>query len=119
MFLSGRVREPDESDWKKLVKFLVFLHSTIEDILALECDDIQVLKWYLDAAFAVHFDMRSHTGGTFTLGKGAVISESTKQKANTRSSTEAESNTIDDKIAKVICAYRFIRAQGFKVYRNG
>ena len=52
------------------------------------------------------------------MGKGAVISESTKQKANARSSTEAELNAIDDKIAKVLWAYRFIRAQGFKVLFN-
>ena len=67
----------------------------IDDVLTLEADDLQTLKWYLDAAFAVHADMRSHTGGMLTLGKGAVISDSTKQKTNARSSTEAELNVID------------------------
>jgi len=34
----------------------------------------------MDAAFAVHPDMKSHTGAVFTFGKGAIISDSSKQK---------------------------------------
>ena len=117
-FLSGRVKEPNIGDWNKLVKVLVFLQSTIDDVLTLEADDLQTLKWYIDAAFAVHADMRSHTGGMLTLGKGAVISDSTKQKTNARSSTEAELNAIDDKISKVLWTKRFIEAQGFNVKFN-
>ena len=43
-------------------------------------------------------DMKSHTGVVFTLGKGAIISNSTKQKSNSGISTEAESNGVDDKL---------------------
>jgi hypothetical protein len=46
--------------------------------------------WYIDASFAVHKEMRSHTGATMTLGSGVICSISTKQKINTCSSTEAE-----------------------------
>ena len=52
------------------------------------------MKWYVDMAFAVHPDMKSHTGAVFTLGKGAIISDSIKQKSNARSSTEAELNGV-------------------------
>jgi hypothetical protein len=45
--------------------------------------------------------MRSHTGATFTLGKGAIVADSTKQKLNSRSSTESELNRIDNKIGKI------------------
>ena len=55
----------------------------------------------MDAAFAVHKDMKSHTGAEMTMGSGAVISLSTKQKVNTRSSTEAELLALHDIIAKV------------------
>ena len=74
----------------------------------LEADDSQTLRWYVDAAFAVHADMRSHTGSTFTLGKGMIISDSTKQKVNSRSSTEAELIGVDDRISKILWAKRFI-----------
>ncbi len=37
--------------------------------LTLEADDMNVIKWWADASFAVHQDMKSHTGGMMTLGK--------------------------------------------------
>ena len=50
--------------------------------LTLEADDIlSVIKWYVDASFAVHPDMKSHTGGAMTLGKGVVYGSSTRQKS--------------------------------------
>ena len=89
-FLSSRVKKPLEADWNKLVKVLGFLKGTCDDVLTLEADDTQKLNWYIDAAFAVHNAMRSHTGAVFTMGKGDISSDSTKQKMNTRSSTEVE-----------------------------
>ena len=62
--------------------------------------------------------MKSHTGAIFTLGKGAIIADSTKQKVNSRSSTEAELKAIDDEIGKVEWVRRFIEAQGFKIESN-
>jgi hypothetical protein len=46
--------------------------------------------------FAVHRDMRSHTGGTMSSGKGSVYSTSVRQKLVTKSSTEAELVGVDD-----------------------
>ena len=46
--------------------------------------------------------MKSHIESTIILGKRSISSESTKQKVNLRSSTEAELVAINDKIAKVI-----------------
>ena len=95
-----------------------FLKGTRNDILTLEADDSQILSWYIDAAFAVHPDMKSHTGLVFTLGKGAITSASTKQKNNSRSSTESELNGTDDKISKIISVKKFIEHQDFKVKLN-
>jgi len=117
-FLSTRVKAPNQGDWKKLLKILGFLFATIDDLLTLEADDFQTLTWYIDAAFAVHADMKSHTGSTFTLGKSAICSNSTKQKVNARSSTESELVGVDDKIAKVVWTKKFIECQGFKVKLN-
>jgi hypothetical protein len=117
-FLSSRVTQPNEGDWKKLLRVLLFLKTTKEDLLALEADDTQTLKWYVDAAFAVHGDMRSHTGSTFSLGKGMIVSDSTKQKVNSRSSTEAELIGVDDRISKILWTKRFIEHQGFHVKLN-
>jgi hypothetical protein len=114
-FLSSRVTAPNEGDWRKLLKTLGFLKGTINDVLQLEADDKQTLSWYIDAAFAVHMDMKSHTGAVFTMGKGALVSDSRKQRVNSRSSTESEIVGVDDEIHKVIWTKRFIEYQGFKV----
>ena len=114
-FLATRTHEPNDGDWNKLLKMMGFLKGTVNDVLTLEADDLQVLYWYIDAAFAVHPDMKSHTGMIFTMGKGAIVSSSTKQKVNSRSSTEAELIATDDKISKIITIKRFLEHQGFRI----
>ena len=114
-FLTTRVQDPNESDWKKLVKFMNFLKATQDDVTKMSADDTQSATWMIDAAFAVHPDAKSHTGATMTLGKGVICSVSTKQKVNSRSSTEAELIGVDDVISKVLWTKLFIEAQGFKI----
>ena len=87
-------------------------------MLTLEADDNQALYWCIDASFSVHSDMKSHTGSIFTLGKGSISSSSTKQKVNSRSTTESELNGVEDKISKVIWTKKIIEAQFFKVKLN-
>jgi len=95
-----------------------YLKDTIDDVLILEADNSQTVRWYVDAAFAVHKDMKSHMGAIMTMGSGAVISLSTKQKVNARSSTEAELVAVDDVIAKILWTKKFIKWQGFEVKLN-
>ena len=61
---------------------------------------------------------RGHTGGTVSLGKGHQYSTSTKQKLNTRSSTESELVAIDDLMPSVLWTRLFLEAQGYKVRDN-
>ena len=101
-FLCTRVKTPTDEDWGKLRKMVKFLEQTQNDCLILRSDKTNVIKWSLDAAFAVHPGMKSHTGAVMTLGKGSIQSASTKQKVNTRSSTEAELVSVDDIISKIM-----------------
>lgn len=89
-FLTTRVRGPDEDDWKNLLRLMHYLRGTAQLPLTLRADGTNLVKWWVDASYATHPNMRSHTGGTHSLGKGSVVSTSTKQKINTKSSTEAE-----------------------------
>eukprot|EP00957_Ditylum_brightwellii_P172111 13103509-Ditylum_brightwellii.AAC.1 len=89
-FLTTRVKAPDKHDWKKLKCLLRYLKGTIDLTLILTADNLNLAKWWVDRAYAVHKDMKSHTGATMTLGKGSVYSMSNKQKLNTKNSTETE-----------------------------
>ena len=48
-----------------------YLHGAPNLALTLEADDMHIIKWWVDASFTVHPDMKSHTGGTH-LGNGSV-----------------------------------------------
>ena len=73
-FLMMRVRDPDEDDDKKLSRILKYLSGTRDLVLTLESDGTRTVKWWVDAGFAVHHDMKSHTGGMMSMGRGALYS---------------------------------------------
>jgi hypothetical protein len=116
--MATRVTEPNEGDWKKLVKMMNYLKATKDDVPCMSANDTSTIKWHVDAAFAIHKDMKSHTGATMTLGSGTIRLISAKQKVNTQSSTEAELVGFDDVISKILWSKLFIEAQGFEVKAN-
>jgi hypothetical protein len=109
------VKSPDDDDYKKLTRVIKYLRSEPTLCLTLEADDLQVIKWWVDASFAVHPDMKSHTGATMSLGKGSIYSVSTRQKLNTKSSAEAELVAVDDVMPMVVWTKYFLEAQGYDV----
>lgn len=90
------MQEPDEDDWGKLKRLLKYVNSTLYLPLTLEASDLNFIKWWVDASFAVHLDFWSHSGVVMMLGKGMIMGGSRKQKINTRSSTEAEIVRVDN-----------------------
>ena len=111
-FLTMRVKCPDHDDLKKLYRVIKYLQSTSELVLTLECDESGNLLWWVDASFAVHHDMKRHTGGMMSMGKGSIYSCSTKQKLNTKSSTESELVGVDDVMPIILWMRYFLEAQG-------
>ena len=114
-FLTTRVRAPTAQDWRKLKRLIGYIRATIGLPLILMIDNLGRFLIYIDGSFAVHVDMRSHTGMVATLGKGAVLSSSSKQKMNTRSSTEAEVIAVDEGITKPLWMRNLLIAQGYTV----
>ena len=111
-FLSTRVTDPDLDDWKKLVRLIRYVNSTLELVLTLSLDDFSSVKWWVDASYATHYNSRSYTGGTMTMGKGSIFRSSCKQKINARSSTEAELIGINDVVGKILWTRNFLNCQG-------
>jgi hypothetical protein len=107
-----------KKDWAKLKRVLEYLRRTLDEFLTLGADDIRMMKTWVDASYAVHKDMKSHTGGVVSFGIGAVMSKSSKQKLNTESSTEAELVGANDYLPYPIWAKKFLAAQGYALKEN-
>ena len=72
-FLCTRVSCSTEQDWKKLERLLQYLKGTLDLSLCLGADSLKKIKTWVDASYAVHGDMKSHTGGAISLGRGAIM----------------------------------------------
>ena len=114
-FLCSRLKCPDEDDYKKLTRLIRYLRHTLSICLVLGKDDTGVVRWWIDASYAVHPDMRGHTGATMSMGNGSVFSGSWKQKLVTRSSTESEVVGVFDVLPQVLWTKKFLEDQGVEV----
>ena len=65
----------------------------------------------MDAAFAVHKDMRWHTYTHISLGQGTVVDISTKQKVNTWSAAKSELVGANDPLSMILWSPLFAIAQ--------
>ena len=117
-FLCTRVQAPDVDDQAKLTRVAKYLDATIGLPLILAMDGSGEMRWHIDASFAVHNDMKSHTGATMTMGQGAAFNRSSKQKINTGSSTEAELVGTNDALPLMIWSRYFLEAQGYCLKDN-
>jgi hypothetical protein len=60
-YLCTRVKCPNQSDYRKLIRVIQYLRGTVSIPLVLGWDGSGQLEWSVDASFAIHKDMRSHT----------------------------------------------------------
>ena len=64
--------------------------NTIDDKRIIGARMLSELYTQIDAAYAIHDNMRGHTGGAISMGYGLIHGKSSKQKINTKSFTELE-----------------------------
>ena len=117
-FLCTRVSKSTEEDWGKLARLLKYIHSTIDMPRIIQATDLTVLQTWVDASYAVHGDMRSHTGACMSMGRGVFNVKSSKQKLNTKSSTESELIGASDYLPWVIWMKHFLKYQGYELTTN-
>ena len=86
--------------------------------LTLSVDSLALVKWWIDASHLTHQDCKGHTGRMMSLGKGAIISSSKKQKLNVRSSTEGELVGVDDMSPMVLWVKYFLESHEYIVEHN-
>ena len=108
----------DEEDWKKLIRVLSYERQTIDDPRIIGVLSLKKLISWFDASYAVHPDMKSHTGATISYGRGVIGTKSSKQKLNTKSSTEAELVGASDYLLYCIWYLHFLKEQGYNLEEN-
>ena len=111
-YLMTRVSKSNEKDWEKLKRCLSFLKGTIHDNRIIGADSLRDLHVWIDASHAVHENMRGHTGGTMSMGRGTLHNKSSKQKLNTRSTTESEVVGVSEYLPYELWQVNFFREQG-------
>ncbi len=116
-YLATRVTCPVLSDVSKLERLLRYVRGTRGQGLVLRIGTGRVrVTAPIDAAFAVHSDRKSHTGGAVVIGDGAVVlAKSSKQKLVTKSSTESELVGAADFASTAYGVQAFLRGQGYKL----
>jgi hypothetical protein len=117
-FLCKRVKDCRETDYNKLKRMLQFIRATKDDFLTLSAASLHNVRWWVDASYAVHPDMKSHTGGALSLGTGVIYGTSKGQKLNVKSSTEAEIVGTDDVMPQILWTLYFLEAQGYQIDDN-
>jgi hypothetical protein len=111
--LSSRVTIATEQDMQKLRRGLNYLNSNPDMGIKLTCRPDHRVQAYIDASFAVHPDMKSHTGVCISIGGGPIYVESSKQRLVSRSSTEAELIALSDGLTLVIWTREWLLQQGY------
>ena len=114
-FLKTRIQAPEEDGWKKLSRFIKYLRLNKHLPLTLRADDALIMKWWINVSFAVHPNMKSHTGGNGSLGKGLFYTTYTQQTLNMKISTEAELVGVDDLRPMILWSRYFLGAHGYKM----
>ena len=83
--------------------------------VTLTTNDIGMIKWYVDASYAIYDGCHGHTGAMIAFGSGAVTSFLQKQKLNAKSSTEAELIGVDDAMPQILWTLYFLKHQGYDI----
>ena len=112
-FLARRVQHPDVDDQRKLERVIKYIRGSRHLGIRLSAEQCLAVQAYIDASFAVHADMKSHTGAMITLGRGPIFARSSVQRLNTLSSAESELVGLSESMGQVLWTRNFLEAQGY------
>ena len=108
-FLCMKVTKVTDEDPCKLEQLLGYFKSSKgkKFYVRISARDMQT-RAFIDAAFALHFDAKSHTCAVITVGDAVVYVSLQKQKCITRSPTEARPVGLTDKLDLVGLFHEFM-----------
>ena len=95
-YLTTRVQCANKDDMHKLIRCLKYLANTKTLDLRLKPENLNSFQSYIDSAYGLHMDGKSHSGIVQTLGSALLHARSVKQRIVTKSSAEAELVGLSD-----------------------
>ncbi len=107
-FLCTRVQSATVDDQRKMMRVLGYVTGTAEQVLVLRATGTPQIRAYIDAAYAVHEDSKSHTGVIVYVGETLVYFLLKKQKCMSKSPTEAELIGLTDNLGLVELFKEFV-----------
>jgi hypothetical protein len=107
-FLCTRVQGVTQQDMDKLCHVLGYVKATQSQVMILCRQTMQNIRAYLDAAFALHSDSKSHTVVMVYVGETLVYVSSKKQKCMSKSPTEAELIRLTNKLGFIELFQEFV-----------
>jgi hypothetical protein len=108
-YLCTRVQHATVEDERKLARVLGYLKGTVERTLLLRRSGMEsTVVAYVDAAYALHGDSKSHTGVVIYVGGTLAYVASRKQKCMSKSPTEAELIALTDNLGLVELFQEFV-----------
>ena len=114
-FLTTRVHTSTTQDMSKLSRVLQYLNSTKDLPLIFHKQHNMTLNIFIDASYGQHIDRKSHTGSIVQLNQSSILSKSTKQRINTKSSSEAELVAISDSIGDLLHIQNMLHELGYPI----
>ncbi len=96
-----------------LMRVICYIRRTKFLRLTMEANYLDQNHWFIDGAFVVHDNLRSHTGACVSFGKGIMDGASTSQNINMTSSTDAKVVGVHDNMPAILWMHYFLDAQGY------
>jgi len=100
--------EATVEDQRKLMRVLGYLKGMQEATLLLSAMGVPMVVAYVDAAYAIHNDSKSHSGVIAYVGHTLVYVSLRKQKCISKSPTEAELIALTDNVGLVELFKEFV-----------
>ena len=112
------MKTPNHNGWHKLHWLLQYIIATRNEKLILSANDLYVIKWYMDAVFTVHPNLKIHSCGSMTYRTVIIVTVSRGGGLNNLSGKESELVGADDMSNMILWNKLLMEAQGYDIMKN-
>ena len=103
---------------KKIKRVLSLLKETIDNKIIIGSESLIDVYTCIDADYAFHGNMRSHTGGAISMGHIVLHKTLLVQMLNTKISTESETVGVSEYLPYNLWIMIFLHVRGYGILNN-